>query len=301
MIKQTYILLSIPASITIFINTKSLTKLSLFYFSLLTPWFIFIVPYLYSPTSLSWFMLGIYSYNKKFYTGISFGKTQEIFEFLYTSKAIIYGLVIGLFSSLLVTFKKFKLNSNYQTFIIFFVSTIFIGIFSIYLGGDKLYLHYFLMLVFPIEMWIAISITTQNTNKPFIDKLSILSLSLLLIYTISKVNNPLVTMHKYNNQLSSEDNSKVEEWISKYPNIYLTGQTVSFYYDKKLPLIGNFIITDLPFLDDHDYFYDLFIIHHDLKLVVPKSIMDNRNRFKEYISKYYVCDQSPSVYLYCPN
>jgi 4-amino-4-deoxy-L-arabinose transferase-like glycosyltransferase len=255
---------------------------------------------------LFWLWLGTFGYNLQYYVNgvrpdfpiwlsLLINRLQWLYPWLLITPFIMWRLL-----------KKAVKYGNISFILSLYLA---VGILNIWSAGSRFFLHYFLLIAFPLMILLAVAGGAVLDKYLSVKSQKIIVYSLLIImffgklWVFSSKNFPAPDKTVF----YGEDQNQINSVISKYNlsgEILFTGYTNIFYFLYRLPLpVGNTIISELPFWDAHSLFFNNFVSEFSQKpprfIVIEKSNeLLKDNNFQKLVSRYRLIRETSDLDFY---
>jgi hypothetical protein len=191
------------------------------------------------------------------------------------------------------------------------------GFVSILVAGNRLFGHYFQLVIYPLTIFAFVK-TYRLIHLYFYDKyiskklifipaLIVIAITIIPITYTSIRNLNQVMPLKIGTYFQKTDDSKVKLWLNKYhlkDKVMFGGssQTYYYYFQQHVP-VGRMIMTEIPFLPNHDIYLEEFMSAYQQNkpqaIVIPKdSWLLEQTDFTKLLAAYQLTDESSSLFLY---
>lgn len=227
--KQTYFLLLFFSVIQIFyIEVESkLQKILLIALGFIFPWVVILLYHTFYHKTFDSFIYSVFTYNISNVIGI------PTFTLVYQKVANLFSLIhrtILLICLSLGSISLLSPKTRIHAVPIFYL--LFTGIFSVLVGGNRLFSHYFILITFPTYLLAAPGLSVLPKSLRFFLSISI------IIFTLFLARQEYTRIFTYKmsfNFPNTELISYLQKYSSREDSFWFDGISFKYYYELKIP------------------------------------------------------------------
>lgn len=257
---------------------------------------------------LDWLWLGMFGYNIKYYVFSSNSNLWLWFKYFTFRLQWLWPPVLVLPLLILNLLAK----RDYRVFGLITGLYFVIGVYSIWLGGNRFFGHYFQLISFPALLTLGVAfahiLDNKISNHTLKKSIYITTIMILCLVRIKAWHPNDFTYHK--SQFSPQDEKAIFQIVIKNQpseKILFVGNSSIFYFLYRLPLaLGNTIMTEVPFFQGHQDFYTKFISEFNsfpphYIVIEDTHPLNQDNRFMGLLSKYKLLPKPDHLQIYLLN